>query len=118
MEQMGTLIFACATDERSLMVFDEERSAIAYCESIDVEDGGWRFWDNEGMALAAEFLTPNYRNGRTVGNGTYRLTLDPGLPSLANVLTSVLSLEPNPYFATLSEIESRMTLASDMHPAS
>lgn len=115
---MGTLIFALATDEGTLMVFDNEESAIAYCEGIDVEEGGWRLWNDEGVALAAEFLTPNYRSGRTVGNGTYRLLTDPRLPSLNNALALVSRLEPNPYFATLSEVGTRVTLASHMNQAS
>lgn len=115
---MGTLIFALATDEETLMVFDNEESAVAYCEGIDVEEGGWQFWDEEGVSLTAEFLTPNYRSARTVGNGTYRLLADSRLPSLASVLVLVSRLEPNPYFATLAEVGSRVTLASDMQQAS
>lgn len=115
---MGPLIFALAKDEGTLMVFDNEESAVAYCEGIDVEEGGWQFWDEDGVSLTAEFLTPNYRSGRTVGNGTYRLLPDSRLPSLASALALVSHLESNPYFATLAEVESRVTLKTDMQQAS
>jgi hypothetical protein len=112
---MGTLIFALATDEGALMVFDSEESTATYCEGIDVEECGWRFWNDEGVALSAEFLTPNYRSGRTVGNGTYRLLPDPRLPPLASALASVFHLEPNPYFASLTEVRARLATARDAH---
>ena len=35
------MIFAFDTDDRSLMVFSSEAEAIAYCEGVDVEEGGW-----------------------------------------------------------------------------
>jgi hypothetical protein len=70
------------------------------------------------VALAAEFLTPNYRSGRTVGNGTYRLLPDLRLPPLASALASVLRLEPTPYFANLEEVEARVALAHNAHPGS
>lgn len=42
------MIFALATDYRSLFVFASVVEAVAHCEGIDVEDGGWAFWDGAG----------------------------------------------------------------------
>lgn len=98
------MVFASATDTGSLMVFGTETDAVAYCEGIDVENGEWRFWDSNGQGLAADFLTPNYRNGIVVGSGTYRLVAAPDLPALAHALTAVSALETNPHFATLQEV--------------
>ena len=55
------MIFAVATDERSLYAFASEEEAIAKCEGLDVEAAGWLFWDSAGNPLEAEFLTPNKR---------------------------------------------------------
>lgn len=53
------MIFAYATDGRALMVFPDETQAIAYCEGIDVEEGNWQFFNDNGKPLEAVFITPN-----------------------------------------------------------
>ncbi|MFN9707660.1 MAG: hypothetical protein ACK53K_04400 [Burkholderiales bacterium] len=40
------MIFALSTDDKTLMVFASETEATAYAEGIDVEDGGWLFFDD------------------------------------------------------------------------
>ncbi|WAC63717.1 hypothetical protein OVA13_04490 [Pseudoxanthomonas sp. SL93] len=102
------MIFAAATDENTLFVFASISEAIAYCESIDVEDGGWIFWDHAGNALSAEFLTPNHRGRFTVGGGTYRLVQVSGKPTLTESIASIHHINGNPYFSTLSAVHEHL----------
>ena len=67
------MIFALATDDKTLMVFPEDADAIAYCEGVDVEDGNWLFFDSTGKPLVAEFLKPNVRDSLGVQSGKYVL---------------------------------------------
>ncbi|WP_454831445.1 hypothetical protein [Pseudoxanthomonas wuyuanensis] len=106
------MIFAVATDERTLFVFASAATAIAYCEGTDVEDGGWLFWDEAGIALTPEFLTPNYRDRFTVGSGTYQLVPAPLGPSLAEAIAEFNHLEANPYFADLSAVRTHLAIAA------
>jgi hypothetical protein len=69
------MIFAVATDERSLSVFEDESKAIAACEGLDVEAGDWLFWDDAGRPLEPVFSVPNRRGMFIVRNGTYTLQL-------------------------------------------
>jgi hypothetical protein len=41
--ELNAMIFALATDENTLFVFASAVEAVAYCEAIDVEEGGWIF---------------------------------------------------------------------------
>ncbi len=67
------MIFVAETEELSLYVFEDETSAIEYCEALDVEAAIWLFWNDKGEALEPEFMTPNKRGFFSVTNGTYRL---------------------------------------------
>jgi hypothetical protein len=93
------MIFAASTDDSTLMVFASEVEAVAYCEGLDVEAGGWLFWDNAGSPLQAEFLVPNTRGRFIVGNGKYRLvaTATPHHAALAETLSEIKLFEgPQP----------------------
>lgn len=47
------MIFAFATDEKTLMVFPNERDAISYCEGWDVLEGIWLFFAADGSPMEA-----------------------------------------------------------------
>ena len=106
------MIFAAATDESTLFVFASIAEAIAYCESIDVKDGGWIFWDDAGNSLSAEFLFPNHRGRFTVGGGTYRLVQVSGKPTLSESIASIHHINGNPYFSTLSAVQEHLATAT------
>lgn len=108
------MIFATATDESTLYVFASTAEAIAYCEGVDVEDGGWRFWDEAGNALRAEFLSPTHRGRLTVGSGTYRLVPAPDGPALATALPHIRHIDGNPRFATLSDVTDHLASAASV----
>jgi len=67
------VIFALSTDDRTLSVFATAAEAIGYCEGIDVEDGVWLFFANDGTPLKPTFTSPNRRGVILVGSGTYIL---------------------------------------------
>jgi hypothetical protein len=102
------MLFAGAVDEGTLFVFDTVELATACCEGIDVEDGVWRFWDEEGHALRAEFSVPNYRGSFTVGNGVFHLVPDPTGQPLISAISSFRSMEPNHQFSTLQAIFAKL----------
>ena len=94
------MIFAVATDERTLVAFLDEAEAIAACEGLDVEATQWIFWDDGGEPLEARFSVPNARGLFVVTNGTYSLV--PAAPDhhavLAEALDEVLHFEsPAPF---------------------
>lgn len=106
------MIFAAATDEGTLFVFPSLEDAIAYCEGIDVEDGGWLFWNENGSALVADFVVPNHRGRHTICSGAYQLVPASSLPSLEEVLARILQMDRNPYFTDLSDVRVHLASAS------
>jgi len=54
------------------MAFASAREAEAHCEGIDVGDGVWLFFADDGSPLEARFERPNRRGLFTV-SGTYKL---------------------------------------------
>lgn len=104
------LVFAMATDERGLFVFANESEATSYCEGLDVEAGGWFFWNSGGVPLEPEFLMPNTRGRFSVGNGRYRLirAAPDHHADLAGMLDGMALLEPNPFFASVAEVKAHL----------
>ena len=70
------VIFAFATDERVLYVFESAADAIAHCEGPDVDSGVWQFYSQSGAHLEASFSDPVERTAFSVSQGQY--TLRPG----------------------------------------
>ncbi len=105
------MVFALATDERTLFVFASQQQAISHCEGIDVEDGVWRFWDQHGAPLHAQFSQPNHRSGFSVGNGIYHLVPNADGERLAVALARVAQLETNEFFSSLSRVQEHLALA-------
>ena len=108
------MIFALATDDRSLQIFADAGLAISYCEGIDVEDGLWRFWGPTGEALEAVFSEPNERSGSWVLSGVYSLLPSSGRPNLWASLADAGSLEANPYFPSLAAIRDYLAQSGDV----
>lgn len=108
------MIFALATDDRSLQIFADKDRAISYCEGIDVEDGVWKFWGPTGQALEAVFSKPNERRGSWVLSGVYLLLPSSGRPNLRAALAEAGSLETNPYFPSLVAIRDYLAQSGDV----
>jgi hypothetical protein len=106
------MIFALATDEKSLLVFPTPEEAIAYCEGIDVEAGVWLFWNENGLPLQPEFLAPNHHGRFSVSNGFYRLLETQSGNSLAEMLGGIHSMGPNRFFQSLSAVAVHLARAT------
>jgi hypothetical protein len=99
------MIFTLTTDERSLLVFPTPEEAIAYCEGIDVEAGVWLFWNEDGLPLQPDFLTPNQHDRFSVSSGVYRLLPKQSGNSLAEMLGGIHYMDPNPFFLSLAAVK-------------
>ena len=66
------MVFALNTVDGGLVAFPSAREAEVYCEGLDVEDGIWLFFAEDGSPLEARFERPNRRGLFTV-SGTYTL---------------------------------------------
>ena len=89
------------------MVFPSSDAAIAYCEGIDVADGGWRFWGASGEPLEAVFSTPASQGKFFVSSGVYTLAPSSATEalSLRESLAGIRHLEPNPFFADVASLQ-------------
>ncbi len=67
------MIFAFATDDRFLHVFRDEARAISEAECVDVEDGVWLFFAEDGAPLEPVIRAPSKRGRFTVSSGHYSL---------------------------------------------
>ena len=66
------MVFALAKGDGGLTTFPSAGEAEAHCDGIDVEDGVWAFFADDGSPLEARFERPNRRGPFTV-SGIYRL---------------------------------------------
>ena len=81
-------MFALARDDGGLVAFPSPGQAVSYCEGIDVEDGVWSFFAEDGSPLAAVFDQPNERGQFSVVSGQYSLQPASG-PSLQERLGEI-----------------------------
>ena len=66
------MVFALATVDGGLIAFPSASDAEAHCKGLDVEDGAWLLFAEDGSPLEARFERPNRRGPFTV-SGTYKL---------------------------------------------
>jgi GNAT superfamily N-acetyltransferase len=55
MEKEWHMVFALDTDDGGLMAFASTAEAVLHCKGIDVQDGFWRFFAEDGSPLEARF---------------------------------------------------------------
>jgi hypothetical protein len=53
------VIFALDMDDGTLLAFAADGEAAARCKAVDVEDGFWRFYADDGSPLEARFFRPD-----------------------------------------------------------
>lgn len=51
----GQMLFALDQDDGTLMAFESAAQAAAHCKAVDVQDGYWRFFADDGSPLDAHF---------------------------------------------------------------
>lgn len=49
------MVFALDMDDGTLLAFVSAAEAAAHCKAVDVEDGYWRFYSDDGSPLEARF---------------------------------------------------------------
>jgi hypothetical protein len=100
------MIFAIATDDLGLMVFATPPDAVAYCEGIDVQQGGWEFYGEDGRPWEAKFTRAATAGRFVVDSGEYTLmpSSQTGLPSLRERLDLVRYVEGVPGLSSIADI--------------
>ena len=98
------ITFAFSTDDRGLEVFPSREDAIAYCEGVDVENGLWVFWDQNGEGLSVEFTSPNQKSCYSVVSGAYVFKPFPAAISLLEFSSSIGYVEGRGIFNTLDDV--------------
>lgn len=67
------MVFALDTDDGGLLVFPTTTEAAAHCKGIDVKDGFWWFFAEDGSPLEARFERLNQAGDSAVFVGSYIL---------------------------------------------
>lgn len=52
------MLFALDKDDGTLMAFESAAEVVARCKAVDVQDGYWRFFADDGSPLDARFERP------------------------------------------------------------
>jgi hypothetical protein len=52
------MLFALDQDDGTLIAFESAAQAVAHCKAVDVQDGYWRFFADDGSPLDARFAQP------------------------------------------------------------
>ena len=102
------LVFA---DDQTLTVLPDISAVRVECETVDVEEGTYRFFDELGRTLKPRFTSPVRRSSllfgiQVVGGGNFELDVDPeddGSNFDKSVANAVV-IEPNRWFATIEEM--------------
>ena len=102
------IVFA---DDQTVAVLPDLSAVRAECETVDVEDGVYRFFDDLGRSLLPHFTAPVRRTPllfgiKAVSGGDIELELDPHDDG-SNFETSVAkadAIEPNRWFATVEQM--------------
>lgn len=112
------MIFIFA-DDRTLMVVNNVADVQMNCESIDVQNGVYQFFDEKGNYLEPSFILPN-KQLKTIGpvgwvvSGKYLLKPSkiPDAPRMLTLLEGKLLLEDNVFFKSINEIKEYLTIHS------
>ena len=87
------MVFGLSTDDHTLQVFQDADAAVSYAEGVDVEDGGWLFFADDGSQLEAVFLIPNQRGRFWVTSGRYLLRPSTGKGHLLDHLDQIAGVD-------------------------
>ena len=67
------MVFALDTDDGGLLAFSTTAEAAAHCKGIDIKDGFWLFFDEDGSPLEARFERLNQAEDSALSPGVYVL---------------------------------------------
>jgi hypothetical protein len=104
------MIFVFA-DDRMITVLPDVAAVRLECESVDVEDGAYCFFDEQGRPLIPRIISPVQRTSlpfglQSAGNGRFELELDPNaeVGAFDRLMANAVGIEPNQWFETLSDL--------------
>lgn len=60
------MVFALDKDDGGLVALASEDEATTHCKAVDVEDGFWLFFADDGSPLEARFLRPSEPGSATL----------------------------------------------------
>lgn len=110
------MIFAFATDDKTLTVFPDEKEAVAYCEGFDVFAGGWFFFGADGSPMEPLFSEPASKSGFVVSHGRY--SLRPSKSGADNhllaLLPQIVAVQGEAPLNSVAAIEQRLTSLKPM----
>jgi hypothetical protein len=104
------IVFA---EDGMVAVLDDLAAVRRECEGIDVEDGVYAFYADDGAWLRARFTRPNRRGFfGSVQSGEYVLEREPSPPvevrNFDAAITAAAGLQPNDHFATLDAVRAHV----------
>jgi hypothetical protein len=67
------MMFALDTDDGALIALASHAEAQAHCKAVDVRDGYWLFFDDDGSPLEPRFEQPGQPEDSTLSVGAYTL---------------------------------------------
>jgi hypothetical protein len=67
------MLFALDNDDGGLLAFASNAEAAAHCKAVDVEDGYWRFFAQDGSPLEARWERPTEPESAATVPGAYTL---------------------------------------------
>ncbi len=67
------MLFALAKSDGGLLAFPSSDDAEAHCKGIDVENGAWLFYADDGSPLEARFRRSNQQGNMVGPSGIYTL---------------------------------------------
>jgi hypothetical protein len=73
MRNVEHMVFALDTDDGGLLAFETAAEAVGHCKGIDVKDGYWLFFDDDGSPLEARFGHGNQVKDTGLNYGVYIL---------------------------------------------
>lgn len=106
---LDAMVFGLSTDDHTLQVFQDADAAVSYAEGVDVEDGGWLFFADDGSQLEAVFTEPNKRGWFWVQSGRYILRPSTAKGNLLNHLDQVARVAGPPVLASVEAVRTHLT---------
>ena len=107
------LVFA---DDQTVMVLADISAVRVECETVDVEEGTFQFFDELGRTLIPRFTSPVRRSSlffgiKIVGGGNFDLDVDPhdDESNFDKAVANAVVIEPNRWFATIEEMTHYIT---------
>ena len=99
-------------EDKTMMILDDIEEVRKECEGIDVEEGVFLFFNENGYSLNPKIMSPTKRQKilgkiELIESGKYELCQvgNPNFQNILKQLKNVVGLKPNKYFSSLDEVK-------------